>query len=396
MVNQILSYRELYSALSSYKKLSDKAIITFILSTGIKSDKIVELRLKDLLKACGKDIDDDNSLKELLDENPLEIMPCWVCYDASGSKVVFNSYEASFYLFLYLKDRFSDIESYDEYLFAPNNNNNNHDNDDWPKYRTSTIRGRITSIDGCSNIRQTSLIRTFENICENFVSDNEVKELFLGKSTRYDDENELCDFLNDELFKEKLINEYNKLIPRLTAGNYMYEHLKNYISTIPDETNYKYVIENYYRNNFNPRFEKRFDDMNFGKMIYYAYDVARKDIENGTYEETYSYLDKILTQAEIFVIFYKTETRLGSSRYRDYDYKNISPTNPHIRKDMVIKCIEEMNIRDRLNLSPEEMEHEVIRQLGLHDCLMGDFNYDLFQKVLFDAIYARLEANNIY
>ena len=393
MVNQFLSYRELYSALSSYKKLSDKAIITFILSTGIKSDKIVELKLKDLLKACGKDIGDDNSLKELLDENPLEIMPCWVCYDESGSKVVFNSYEASFYLFLYLKDRFSNIESYDEYLFAPNNNN---DNDDWPKYKASTIRGRITSINGCSNIRQTSLIRTFENICENFVNDTEVKELFLGKSTRYNDENELYDVLNDELYKEKLINEYNKLIPRLTAGNYMYEHLKNYVSTITDETNYKQVIEIYYRNNFNPRFEKRFDEMNFGKMLYYAYDVARKDIENGTYEETYSYFDKILTQAEIFVIFQKTERRLGSDRYRTFDYGNISQTNPHIRKDMVINCIEEMNIRDRLNLSPEEMEREVIRQLGLHDCLLGNFNYDLFQKVLFDAIYARLEANNIY
>ena len=393
MVNQFLSYRELYSALSSYKKLSDKAIITFILSTGIKSDKIVELKLKDLLKACGKDIGDDNSLKELLDENPLEIMPCWVCYDESGSKVVFNSYEASFYLFLYLKDRFSNIESYDEYLFAPNNNN---DNNDWPKYKASTIRGRITSINGCSNIRQTSLIRTFENICENFVNDTEVKELFLGKSTRYNDENELYDVLNDELYKEKLINEYNKLIPRLTAGNYMYEHLKNYVSTITDETNYTQVIENYYRNNFNPRFEKRFDEMNFGKMLYYAYDVARKDIENGTYEETYSYFDKILTQAEIFVIFQKTERRLGSDRYRTFDYGNISQTNPHIRKDMVINCIEEMNIRDRLNLSPEEMEREGIRQLGLHDCLLGNFNYDLFQKVLFDAIYARLEANNIY
>lgn len=393
MVNQILSYRELYSALSSYKKLSDKAIITFILSTGIKSDKLVELKLKDLLKACGKDIDDDNSLKELLDENPLEIMPCWVCYDESGSKVVFNSYEASFYLFLYLKDRFSNIESYDEYLFAPNNNN---DNNDWPKYKASTIRGRITSINGCSNIRQTSLIRTFENICENFVNDTEVKELFLGKSTRYNDENELYDVLNDELYKEKLINEYNKLIPRLTAGNYMYEHLKNYVSTITDETNYQQVIENYYRNNFNPRFEKRFDEMNFGKMLYYAYDVAREDIENGTYEETYSYFDKILTQAEIFVIFQKTETRLGSDRYRTFDYGNIGPTNPHIRKDMVINCIEEMNIRDRLNLSPEEMEREVIRQLGLHDCLLENFNYELFQKVLFDTIYARLEANNIY
>ena len=131
-------------------------------------------------------------------------------------------------------------------------------------------------------------------------------------------------------------------------------------------------------------------------MLYYAYRVARKDIENGTYEESYTYFDKILTQTEIFVIFQKTETGLGSDRYRDYDYENISPTNPHIRKDIVINCIEEMKIRDRLVLSPEEMEQEVIRQLGLHDCLMGDFNYDLFQKVLFDAIYARLEANNIY
>lgn len=393
MVNQFLSYREIYSALSSYKKLSDKAIITFILSTGIKSDEIVELKLKDLLKACGKDIGDDNSLKELLDENPLEILPCWVCYDESGSKVVFNSYEASFYLFLYLKDRFSNIESYDEYLFAPNNNN---DNNDWPKYKASTIRGRITSINGCSNIRQTSLIRTFENICENFVNDTEVKELFLGKSTRYNDENELCDALNDELYKGKLINEYNKLILHLSAGNYMYEHLKNYAINSQEEMDYKQKILNYYRNNFRSHFSRLFNDINFGKIPSNAYLIAEKDIQNGRYEDSYAYYNKILTQAEIEVLFIKTETRLGENAFEYRDYRSIHPNNPSPRINMIVECIEQMNIIKIFNLNGNEVRQEAITQLGFNGSYTGEFNYDLFKESLYDTIYAQLEANNRY
>ena len=59
MVDRILSIEKIYTAISLTKKVEDTAIITFMLSTGIKSDKLATLTIKDLLDACGKDSDDE-------------------------------------------------------------------------------------------------------------------------------------------------------------------------------------------------------------------------------------------------------------------------------------------------------------------------------------------------
>ena len=56
--------------------------------------------------------------------------------------------------------------------------------------------------------------------------------------------------------------------------------------------------------------------------------------------------------------------------------------------------LDKIKIADMFQWSPEEIRTEVIRQLGLNNCYMGEFSYDLFKKVLFDTIYALLEAYN--
>jgi len=386
---RVLSYEEIYSAISLHN-IKYKAIITFMLSTGFNRDTIINLTINDLLRGCGKNENKIDSLKKLLDENPFEILPYWISDDESNFKLIFNSYESTFYLFLYLKDRFSHIKKCDEALFASNNNGD--------KYDKRTLLTTISRPYKNDDFRPRSIILTFKNVCETFVVDNEVKKLFLGISERYNSENEILDALNDELFKEKLVNTYKRLIPHLTAGYFMYEHLTNYVIQNVDRENYKEKIHNYFTNSYRPRFND-YSDANLGKMPYKAYSIAEEDMRNNRYLELPAYYNKILTQAELFVIFEKTETRLGDDAYRNRDFENFNPVAPIPRINLLIQCIDDMEldgikIADMFQWGSEEIRIEVIRQLGLNNCYMGEFSYDLFKKVLFDTMYVLLEAYN--
>ena len=286
MTNESLSSEDIYKALALSKSVIQKAIITFILSTSIKKETLVKLKIKDFLEACGRSMDDKNALKKLLEENPLEILPCWVLEDVP-KKLIFNSYEASFYLFLYLQSRLP-INDYDEPLFA------HIRNDKVRAYGAETIMEKISQAAPQNvDFRQTTLINTFENACNNFVLDVETKQLFLGKSERYTTKNEIEAALDNRLFKEKIINEYKKLIPHITAGYFMYEHLDNYTILNADRENYREKIYNYFTNVYSPRFND-YSDVNLGKMPYKAYSIAKKDIENNVYKETPAYYNKIL------------------------------------------------------------------------------------------------------
>ena len=108
----IVSWREVESALSFCKGIRDKAIISFFATTGLRSSDVRNLKIKDLIKACDIYFDDDEekTIDNLLNKNPEDIMPCWEIKPSKTSKksqlcVTFNTPESSTYLWQYLNER---------------------------------------------------------------------------------------------------------------------------------------------------------------------------------------------------------------------------------------------------------------------------------------------------
>ena len=134
----IVSWREVESALSFCKGIRDKAIISFFATTGLRSSDVRRLTIGDLIKACDIYFEDneEKTLNNLLDKNPEEIMPCWEIIPSKTSKnsqlcVTFNTPEASTYLWQYLNERISynikkgrnDVLEPNDPLFATSTNN---------------------------------------------------------------------------------------------------------------------------------------------------------------------------------------------------------------------------------------------------------------------------------
>ncbi len=108
----IVSWREVESALSFCKGIRDKAIISFFATTGLRSSDVRALKLSDWIKACDIYFDngEEKTIENLLAKNPEEIMPCWEIMPSKTIKnsqlcVTFNTPEASTYLWQYLNER---------------------------------------------------------------------------------------------------------------------------------------------------------------------------------------------------------------------------------------------------------------------------------------------------
>lgn len=110
--DDIVSWREVESALSFCKGIRDKAIISFFATTGLRSSDVRRLTIGDLIKACDIYFEEgeEKTLNNLLTKNPEDIMPCWEIMPKKTEKnsqlcVTFNTTEASTYLWQYLHKR---------------------------------------------------------------------------------------------------------------------------------------------------------------------------------------------------------------------------------------------------------------------------------------------------
>lgn len=108
----IVSWREVETAMSFCKSIRDKAIISFFATTGLRSSDVRRLTIGDLVKACDIYFEDDEekTINNLLAKNPEEIYPCWEIMPLKTSKksqlcVTFNTPEASTYIWQYLNNR---------------------------------------------------------------------------------------------------------------------------------------------------------------------------------------------------------------------------------------------------------------------------------------------------
>ena len=108
----IVTWREVESALSFCKGIRDKAIISFFATTGLRSSDVRRLKIEDLIKACYIYFEDgeEKTIDNLLNKNPEDIMPFWEIMPVKTIKnsqlcVTFNTPESSTYLWQYLHER---------------------------------------------------------------------------------------------------------------------------------------------------------------------------------------------------------------------------------------------------------------------------------------------------
>ncbi len=111
--DDIPTYDDVFEAINLAKSPRDKAIISMASVTGFRVSDLVDFEIKDLIEACDIFFEEkeDKTLGNLLKKDPMDIVPCWerVAQKTSNEwilTITFNTPEASWYLFEYLKDRF--------------------------------------------------------------------------------------------------------------------------------------------------------------------------------------------------------------------------------------------------------------------------------------------------
>lgn len=279
MDKEKLTIDDIFTAMTISRSILDKALITFIISSGLKNQIVGELKIKDLLdacessfkeqtyinniktllissdsKLCPKPTDNPFNLETLLQMDPMKIMPCW---NIPG-KIAFNTPESTYYLFLYLKGRknHEKIENND-YLFEIYGKNENEDNFGQlePKYiskRFNIINDRLHEIkETPASFNVSNLTMYFKSTCEKHLQGSHRQDAFdllIGKAKKNNY------YLNNEGIKKC----YCRLTPYLTINFALYHPNIN-----------QYIID-FDQKNFNPqhRVFSEFDINTILKLTY--------------------------------------------------------------------------------------------------------------------------------
>lgn len=221
MDKEKLTIEDIFTALTLSKSLLHKSLITFILSSGFKNQYIKELKISDLLTACepsfkeqiainefetllsgsnlkfdSKPKDNTFNLETLLQMDPMKIMPYWIM--PKQERITFNTPEAMYYLFLYLKDRnnHEKIEN-DDYLFELYGKNYNNDGniksgqlktDYISKHFNNAINERLHEIvDTKASFNVSNLIEYYRDVCDKHLQCSQKQDAFdllIGKAKK--------------------------------------------------------------------------------------------------------------------------------------------------------------------------------------------------------------------
>lgn len=124
----LVSWRDIETALSFCTDIRDKAIISMLATTGLRSSDVLKLEIRDLIEACSIyfNENDEKTIDNLLAMNPEDIIPCWEMKPNKTDRfstlaVTFNTPETSVYIWQYLKDRMvNDIKKGGKGVLEPN------------------------------------------------------------------------------------------------------------------------------------------------------------------------------------------------------------------------------------------------------------------------------------
>ena len=204
-----------------------KALISFVFSTGLDNEQIINLKVSDLINAFHNYLNDasEDSIDNLLNLNPSKIFPCWVFDKEPSIRIIYNTPETTEYLLSYLKDKknYSTINSTD-YLFSKYFKNKDKNEGPATQLKKDYINKELSRKNKkLSEIRKkgtfftkNNLILSFRKICnDNLDVDDSDKEeltnLFFGKATK---DNKFYQMYQED--RDSILKYYKQITPYLT------------------------------------------------------------------------------------------------------------------------------------------------------------------------------------
>lgn len=204
------------------------AIISLMYTSSLDKDIIVNLKIEDLIKACGAcfNEDEDQTIDVLLSKDTYDMYPCWVLDSGDKHRVTFNTPVASYYLFDYLKEntKYYDLDSMDFIFKIKHKGNNSYDGIN-ERYISNLFNKKATPLKELkitpSNFKFTPrmFIESFKKICEECLDIDDKSELinlFIGNAT--DDNNYYKQYLDNPT---SILTYYKELLPDIELSNVM-------------------------------------------------------------------------------------------------------------------------------------------------------------------------------
>ena len=383
------------------------AIISLIFTSGLKPSIFRNFRIKDFIKACNDSFNEEETynIVTLLDKDPNQIFCCWEADDDSKHQVTFSTPETTEYIFNYLRQVFNIEElKEDDFLFRLS--------DDNVRIRESYVSDMIHNKNKSYNDRfnedihltSTIIIKKFKFNCYEHLDlerndKSTLIDLFSGNAA---EDNKYYQLFKED--KNSIFQYYKQICPYLVINNVsgigssdesttsltVQQSSNQHTTPNTNEEVYKSKIKDYFDNTFTFKYMEGFSRQNNIKLLGYAFKIARKDIEKYKYEESDNYYDNLLKKATFYVLYRKSIDNLSDN----LDFDEVSPTEPQERIDVVCDFIKNMEIED-FNLSDDELEDIVGYQFAFYDNVMGEFNEELFEKILLSSIFEIMKTNGM-
>ena len=327
-IPQFIPLKNVYVCMALQKDVLNSAVITSILSGGLPSNVIRNLKVKDLINACSEGYSKRDirniSIESLIQLNPEDIIPCWHYEDTAGKKdrsygVTFTSPESLFYTFLHIAERLNDGIGLDDYLFSKTKRDGI-----WKPLTPNNITRIFEKSNDLNNIlnnvgkhqfhetydfRSEDLRHTFKETCQRYIpldvyNRDDLIDLLSGTASK-----------DNSFYKKSLTNindiqqQYRKILPFLTAKNYVYQSeitadFKKYVhrktqANVSDELNQEIITNHYLYKVWN--YDSTIDEDEIVSILQIAFDLAKKDGSKFTSDP--EYLDSLIIKSQIEYAF---------------------------------------------------------------------------------------------
>ena len=325
-MKQILSNEIIFDVFSSSANLLHKSIISFLFTTGLKHDMIRNLKIKDLLSSCSKYMDGGESIDDLLDKNPFDIVPCWRISNESNVGIAFNTPETTKYLFDYLKDRIKYVNLTEESYLFKNYNKNSSSIDKEPlekNYITKELARKKNKLNSFHNgdeilFNADNIRYTFTKTCEEHLQlhDSDKNELIKLFTCVANKNNKFYKKFNED--KESILQYYEHLSPYLNIDYDLTGHADNSsVNECYSDLDVWAIVKKYFyecsiKYNFHPDYD------NILKWTYIAFNIAKKDNKKFIFENSDEYLDKLYKKTYLRIFFEDIDINIVLKTEFDY------------------------------------------------------------------------------
>lgn len=372
-MKQKLSNDIIFEVCSS-SNLLHKAIISFLFTTGLEHNMIRNLKIKDLLSSCSEYVDDGESIDDLLNKNPLDIVSCWQISNKSNVCIAFNTPETTKYLFDYLKDRKKYVDLTEEsYLFKNYDKNKTPIVDEKPlnkDFITKELSRKKRELNKFHNgdmvlFNASNIGHTFVKICEEHLSlkgsdKNELIDLFQANTT---DQN--------KFYNKDIKRYYLDLVQYLTidSTHAIYNNVNNDDGEVEDnyddsEFDIKQKIISYYMNNIKKGHKVDYDEYN--RLCGIVYDLA-------IYYRDSKYHTFILNDDSLDVYFKKAKVQVLIEDYGDEIYILVDEDSVNVKINEIKHLIDKIGIRYTVYIEDNQLDNVLKEYLTYHTLDYGEF-----------------------